>query len=197
MNNQPPGQQQQPPPPAPPQTPVQSTQTPKKRGFPTWLIVLLIILGILAILVFLIYWKFFGITAKQKYEKCANTCQELMLLESDIPMCKAKCEQIYNYRPTSTSTPKSTPSKTATPSKTTASPTSSSASPEVSKQYTCNYVWPQEIVEKSSQALTLICPIARPWCRPGQETYEDISCCANYSEETKEKTDCVKLPDLL
>lgn len=179
------------------QTPPQPAPSAQlKKSFPTWAIVLIIILIIFLGGGFLIYWKFWGITKKQKYEKCAKTCEDIMLLESDIPMCKQKCIQITGFSPS----PTPTPQKTATPGKTitpTSQKSSTSSNVYANIELTCNYVWPQQIVEKGTQTLVLICPGVRPWCRPGNGTYQDISCCKDYSEATKEKTDCVKLPDLL
>ncbi len=154
---------------------------------PKWLIVLLVILGVFLLLGFLIYWKFWGITKKQKYARCANTCEELMLLESSIPVCKAKCTEITKYDPTFEIKQKAANSTKSE---------SSGESQSSDAKYDCNYVWPQQIVEKSSGNLTLACPSSRPWCRPGEGTREDVSCCSDYSETTKEKTDCLKLPEL-
>lgn len=156
---------------------------PKKSRW--CLIALLITVGIILVLAFLIYWRFWGITKKQKYERCAETCTDLMLIESDIPMCKMKCIELYHYDPTKDLKTQTTNSQTTTNKTSTA------------QKYDCNYVWPQQIVEKGSIKLTVACTYDRPWCRPGEGTYEDISCCAKLDELTEEKIDCLKLPELL
>jgi hypothetical protein len=148
-------------------------------------IVFLAIVIIIGLLIFLYYYFFVGITKKAKYEKCAKTCEDAMLLESNIPVCKQKCEEIAEYDPAtnSSTTPTGSQSKTE-------------ESESGDKLYDCQYVWPQQIVEKGTAKLVLSCPSIRPWCRPGDGTREDISCCADYSEITKEKTDCKKLSEL-
>jgi len=41
-----------------------------------------------------------GFNKKQRYENCAETCEEIMFLESNIPACKKECESITGYSPT-------------------------------------------------------------------------------------------------
>ena len=41
-----------------------------------------------------------GFTKKQRYENCAETCEEIMFNESNIPACKKECESITDYSPT-------------------------------------------------------------------------------------------------
>ena len=163
------------------------------QGMKVLSIVFGIIIFVVALLVLAYIYFFVGFTPKQKYQKCAHVCEELMLLEGDIPMCQAECSKHHNYYPISGGQ-KTTESKKSG---------ESSKESETNKEkyetvaMDCNYVWPQEIVEKVSRDLVLSCPSSRPWCSPVDNTYKNISCCTTYDDETKTKSDCQKLPDLL
>lgn len=153
--------------------------------------------------VFAYYYFFVGFTPKQKFTHCAHTCEEIMLRDEDIPTCKVKCTEIANYQPptndylqtkTQTTTPKSTTSK---PSSSSSTSSKVSTTVDKTKSFYCNFVWPQEIIYKDSKELVKACPSLRPWCDFKDETYQNVSCCADYDEATKTKSDCIKLPDLL
>jgi len=169
------------------------TATPPKKPVSTCLIVFLILLGLFIIGGVLIYWQFWGFTAKDKYGKCYKSCAGLMLRTEDIPMCEMKCSEMYKYEPSPTPTAK-TSAKTT--SKTSISP-SASTSINPTLEYSCNYVWPQEIIEKVSQKLIYACPAAMPWCSPVDNKYENISCCTTLEADQKTKTGCTTLPNLL
>lgn len=155
------------------------------------LIIIVVIFVVLIGLGVLAYFYFFvGFTTEQKYGKCLKTCRDVMLRDEDIPACYQRCAELYGHH-----------SQTPTPTPTPTSPVSKSSSPAPSDLQNivldCEYVWPQKIVKKDSRELVYWCSSAKPWCNPADNKYENIGCCANYSETTKQKTDCTLLPDLL
>ena len=162
-----------------------------------------------------------GFTAKQRYERCASTCEKMMFNESNIPLCKSECEEITGYSPgvqdkkVNTNTtrenlntaPINTNSGTLTTNtalNANSSSTNQNANTSLSNQntglsvdyenreYYCNWVWPQEIIDKETKELIYECPPSRPWCNYEDYSYEKIGCCTNV-----EYTDCLTLPDLL
>lgn len=161
------------------------------------------------------YFYFFGFGKKGKYEKCVKTCKDMILLESNKSACEARCSEIAGYQPEKT--------KEETPKKATGAVKKSDEAaieetitkkkqekPSEDKkyidnqtawedrQYYCEWVWPQEIIDKNSGEPIFVCPRERPWCDYGKEyKYEEVGCCKNYDEGTKEKTDCITLPELL
>jgi len=154
---------------------------------------ILLIIGIILLVTIVLggvalYYYTVGFTPKQKYEKCAKECPELMILESDIPACKAKCAQIHNYNP-------EPESKTTTTEKTSSKDSDKKDSKDI--EYYCEWSWPQQIINKETKKLVYYCPYSRPWCNFGDYKYENVGCCKTYTEETKTKSDCTNLPELL
>lgn len=66
---------------------------------PKWLIVLIVVLAVLGGLILLGYWKFFGVSKAQKYERCAQTCEKAMINVSNVSACKMECEEVTGYTP--------------------------------------------------------------------------------------------------
>lgn len=147
-------------------------------------VIILVIIGLLVIivggLVFAYFYFFVGITPKQKYEKCAKNCEEIMLLESDIPACKVRCMQITGYDPsTETQVPQ----------------TEEEEETNEGREYYCAWVWPQKIIDKDTQEVIYTCTYALPYCDYADGTYENVGCCGGVVGD--EHVNCTKLPDLL
>lgn len=163
-----------------------------------------------------------GFTAKQRYQNCAKTCEDLMFNESNIPLCKSECEEITGYSPTAednkanvntaaknlntakVNTNNNPSISTNTTTNTNISISNQNANTAAANQntntrldyedreYYCNWVWPQEIIDKETKELIYECPASRPWCNYEDYSYEKIGCCTNI-----EYTDCITLPNLL
>ncbi len=149
-----------------------------------------------------------GFTAKQRYNNCAETCRELMILNSSIPFCLTECEDITGYSPsasekeeaanrntstTNTSTTTNT-SKTNTSTTNTSNQNTNTVSVEdyEDREYYCEWVWPQEIIDKDTSVVIYSCTSDMPWCYYADNQYANVGCCSD-----KEHTDCTLLPDLL
>lgn len=162
------------------------------------LIIIVVIFVVLVGLGVLAYFYFFvGFTSEQKYAKCLNTCREVMLRDEDIPACYQRCAELYGHHANIDAEQGINQSKTPTPTPSVSKSSSPAPSDLQNTALDCEYVWPQKIVKKDSRELVYWCSSAKPWCNPADNTYENIGCCANYSETTKQKTDCTLLPDLL
>jgi len=156
------------------------------------LVIIIIIFLIIALLIFGYYYTT-GFTKKQQYYKCADVCKQMMIFEADIPICKLKCEQVSGYKPPV--------EKKENKAKSVAKPTEKTETvkeqPKLIGDYYCSWSWPQVIIKKSTKEDVFRCTDERPWCDFADGTYEKVGCCKNYDGETKQKTDCITLPDLL
>ena len=147
-------------------------------------VIVLVIVGVLALiiggLVFAYFYFFVGITPKQKYEKCAENCEEIMLLESNIPACKVRCMQISGYDPsTETQTPQ----------------TDEEESENQARDYYCQWSWPQKIIDRDTKEVVYTCTYAKPYCNYADGSYENVGCCTDVVND--EHINCTKLSDLL
>lgn len=153
-----------------------------------------------------------GFTAKQRYNKCAETCEELMFNESNIPQCKLECEDITGYNPTakkeetskqettntSSTTTTNTSINTSVINTSTVNTNTSSTNSNINtedyedREYYCNWVWYQEIIDNNTKELIYECTSSYPWCNSADRTFENVGCCSD-----KEHTDCITLPNLL
>ena len=59
------------------------------------------------------------------------------------------------------------------------------------REYYCQWVWPQKIIDKNTEEVIKACTYSRPWCYYADYTYENVGCCAD-----QEHTDCITLPNL-
>jgi len=172
------------------------------------IVVVVLIIGVVGIY----YVAKGGFTDKQRYENCAETCEELMFNESNIPQCKKECESITEYSPTAdetketdaptttkvTNTAKNTNNKkinlntAATVNKNT---TTSNINTEVeidqNAEFYCGWEWPQEIIYRDTGEVVKACTYTRPWCNYDDYSYENAGCCSDRAH-----TDCVTLPNL-
>lgn len=154
--------------------------------------VLKIVIGILILLlllggacVFAYFYFFVGITPEQKYNKCADNCEELMFMESNIPICKLECEEISGYSPSEETSP-DIKEKTEQEGVETGGNTGADV-------YYCEWVWPQKIIIKDTKEVVKECTYDRPYCNPADGTFDNVGCC---ERENEEYTNCVYLPDL-
>jgi hypothetical protein len=151
-----------------------------------------IILFILALLVgggLLLYHNTFGFGAKKKYENCVKACEKTLLLKSNIPACKPRCEEITGYSSSGTKQKDSS----ATP----ASSAKVKATPVPGEQYyACEWSWPQKVIDKNTKKVVKACPRERPWCHSVDLTKDGAGCCGFVNEETLEYLDCKTLSDL-
>jgi len=151
----------------------------------------LTILLLLLLLVFWVYWRYFGFTQAQKYDRCARACEEIMISESNIPLCKMRCEEITGYNPRKAKKVQKAPAplKPADQPKVIATPISED-------DYYCAWGWPQTIIKRKSKEVVFQCPHERPWCNYADFKVENVGCCAKLSDDQKAKIDCVALPEL-
>ncbi len=183
-----------------------------------------IILAIIITIGILGYSKFVGFTKKSKYKNCAETCEKIMFNKSNIPACKTECKKITGYTPISESEPSFTkPSSTeatevsvteprpteppkpktkkpdTTTTETTVAPQSAprdkGAAPQ--SEYHCEWSWPQKIIIRDTKKVIFECPSEKPWCDYADRQYKNVGCCTDYDEDTKTKSNCTKLPELL
>lgn len=167
-----------------------------------WIVGILILFGIFG------YYKSVGFTKKQKYENCAETCEKIMLMSSNIPLCKMRCVEISNYDPSLEEKKEEKPKATNTAKKT--APDSEQTGDETVEvshgvpatidqkaEYYCEWSWPQKIIERETKKVVFPCTSERPWCDPADRTYGNVACCRELDKTKTLKTDCIKLPDLL
>lgn len=160
------------------------------------LIVGICLVAFIGLCVLAYYYFFVGFTPEQKYEKCAKTCEDIMLREADIPACKAECSRLHKYTPSSAEEkPKETTSTETSSSKTKEDSADTENAEDI--EYYCEWSWPQQIINKETKKLVYACPYAKPWCNPADYKYENVGCCATYDDVTKTKSDCTNLPELL
>lgn len=139
---------------------------------PKWLIVVIILLVIIIGLGVAGYGYFFGFTKKQKYVRCADTCEKAMLNEGNIPLCKIHCEEITNYNPR-----KDTATKTATPTPTAKVTTGTTTTTQ--SQYGCEWSWPQKVINNNTKEVIQSCDSLRPYCKYGVTEQKDLACCTS------------------
>lgn len=147
--------------------PNQIPQSPQSSEKPKFGVFIAVGAALIAVGILAYLWFFVGLTSKQKYNICAKKCGKENSVELRETQCKVQCGQKYEY------------------------------GDYYGIDYYCGWVWPQQIVLKDSKELILSCPAVRPWCNPGDKSYENISCCADFNEATEEKTNCKPLSELL
>ena len=122
---------------------------------------------------------------------------------SSIPACLAKCEEITDYNHTdaekleaakkeTTNTSSTATNTTTANSNTSATNKNINAEDYKDREYYCNWVWYQEIIDKNTNELIYGCTGSHPWCFYADGTYENAGCCSD-----AEHTDCITLPNLL
>lgn len=149
--------------------------------------ILLIILGVFFILGIVIYIVFFGVTKKQKYQKCIQTCEDMLLLESNKQYCAPKCEEVTGYQ--QKIQPKSSPASNTTESGLTPQKTDGIT-------YYCEWSWPQKIINQDTKKVIEFCTPSKPYCNYADKTYDTVACCENVNKETKEYSNCTFLKDI-
>jgi len=175
---------------------------------------------ILALIVIVLVQR--GVTPKQQYTSCMRDCYDLMILESSKQYCPGRCTEITKWQPTAAEIneviDKITGKKTAKTNKNTAKNTATAntntstantnttntaptvythalntnAAVDKDGQFYCNWVWPQEIINKDTKDLVQECTFDRPWCFFADYSYDKVGCCKDSAH-----TDCVTLPNLL
>ncbi|MDD5040521.1 MAG: hypothetical protein PHY34_05230 [Patescibacteria group bacterium] len=154
-----------------------------------------------------------GLTDKQRFENCMETCYEVVLSDSSKQYCPEQCTKNTGYQPTGPEimdiianiNHTAATTKTVQPATNTAVNTNHSANTNTQRttnavlnpnaapgtQYYCNWVWPQEVIDYISKEVVTKCSDERPWCNYGDYTYETAGCCTDAAH-----TDCVTLPNL-
>ncbi len=173
------------------------------------------------------YGYFYGFTKKMRYNNCVETCEEMMLMESSKAACPPKCSEVTGYTPSKEDKRKDSSEKAKKSDKKEPAKKEEkkedpnydnmmnkpsdidnieeekkqyidNETPWEEREYYCKWVWPQEIIDKNTGEPIYACSSDRPWCIYGEDKkYENSGCCKKYDKETKEKTDCVYLPELL
>lgn len=155
-----------------------------------------------------------GVTPKQRYTSCMRDCYDLMIQESSKQYCPGRCTEITKWQPTAaeinevinkitgkktTTTNTKAVKNTATTNTNTTdtAPTvythaiNTNAAVDQNGQFYCNWVWPQEIINKDTKDLVQECSFDRPWCDYADYSYSNVGCCTD-----AEHTDCITLPNL-
>lgn len=167
----------------PQQTPAPEPSKKSNKALKIVLIISGVLLGLAGICVLAYMWFFVGFTKQQKYEKCAKNCEEIMLLEADIPACKLRCEEITGYSPSTGETSD------------TSEEGSSTDVEDIT--YGCEWSWPQKIINSETEEVIYACTYDRPYCKYGDHTYENVACCEGFDEVEEEHLNCTPLSELL
>ena len=155
-----------------------------------------------------------GVTPREQYTTCMRDCYGLMIQESSKQYCPGRCTEITEWQPTGPQineviaeiTGKKTNTTTTASNKNAATvytnstitntttythATNTNAAVDQNGQFYCNWVWPQEIIDKDTKDLVKACTSKRPWCNYADYSYENVGCCTDAAH-----TDCVTLPNL-
>ncbi len=138
-----------------------------------------VIVLIIGLIVLAYFYFFVGITPQAKYEKCCETCEEIMFSESNIPACKLECENVADYSPSEQSA-NTSPETTAN---------TSSDKDDEDRTYYCEWSWPQKIIDKDTKKVIKSCTSSKPYCNK-EASYEKVGCCSSGSY-----TNCELLSD--
>lgn len=149
--------------------------------------ILFVILGVFLVLGVIIYIVFFGVTKKQKYEKCMQTCEEMLLLESSKQYCAPRCEEVTGYQ-------QETQSKSSSVSDTVKSILTPQKSSGIT--YYCEWSWPQKIINQDTKEVIEFCTPSKPYCNYADKTYDTVACCESVNKQTKEYSNCTYLKDI-
>jgi hypothetical protein len=176
-----------------------------------------IIFLVLIFMLVILYYSFAGFTKKQRYYKCVAKCEEMLFIESNKRYCGPRCEEVAEYTPTAADKqgdvkkqekPATTSSKTNVNTntnknigvpKTDVSKTAEEEAKSVSenlnredKEYYCEWVWPQKIIDRETGEIIVECPMGRPWCNYSDFKYENVGCC-----EERVHENCILLDELI
>jgi len=157
------------------------------------IIVILVLLLLLLIGAGCIYYKFWGVTKKQKYERCAAACEEYMTHAENIPECQQECYRIVDYQKPTADTGE--PAKNKVKDKANIEIPTIGTKKAGQDEYYCEWSWPQSIITKDSKKVVQPCNSERPYCNYADYTYENVSCCE--TAVNKEYFNCVTLPEML
>jgi len=146
---------------------------------PKFVKALLIFLGVLILAGLLIYYFFFGVTKKQKYTKCLQSCEKNLLLESSKQYCPTRCQEITNYQGET---------KNTTETK------SEDSNNDI--VYYCEWSWPQKIINKDTKEIVEFCTPLKPYCNKADGSYEKVGCCERYDKTTENYVNCTLLKDI-
>ncbi len=165
---------------------------------PKWLKILSIIIIVFIGLILLGYWKFAGFTKSQKYNRCVEFCEKNMTNASNVEPCKLRCEEITKYSPNDKASPKSTNATTSSPRAVNTNTTKeiTSVNDAIKGDYSCEWSWPQAIIQKSDRSVIKTCTSALPYCKYGVLEEKDLACCATgikNDDGTMEYTGCEKI----
>lgn len=141
--------------------------------------IFLVILGALLIFGFIIYAVFFGITKKQKFVKCVETCREMLIQESNKGHCESECGKITGYSADLVSQ---------------SAPVVETGSDDIT--YYCEWSWPQKIINKDTKEVIEFCIPEKPYCNKADGSYEKVGCCEDYDEATETHVNCTLLKDI-
>lgn len=138
-----------------------------------------------------------GFTKKQQYENCVADCKDLLILEGSKTACGPRCTEITGYTPEDFESDKQEPppknqtstGKEGEDEKEADASTSETIDPN--KEYYCEWVWPQKIIEKETKKVVKSCTMNQPWCYYADFKYENVGCC-----EDEDHTNCTTLPNL-
>lgn len=161
----------------------------------------------------LLFWGSYGFTPKSRFTHCMIDCYDLMILESSKQYCPGKCTEIHKFNPTAeelnqiiakinnenVNTNKSTAKNTNAAKKVNASTNTNSSintnadeTDHRSREYYCEWAWPQKIIDKNTQEVIAECTWDKPWCFFADYTYDKVGCC-----DEAEHINCITLPNLL
>ncbi|MFH1207112.1 MAG: hypothetical protein V1668_00720 [Patescibacteria group bacterium] len=158
-----------------------------------------------------------SVTGKNGFANCMATCYEIVLSDSSKQYCPEQCIKNTGYKPTgpelmevvnklsgkssnansaksNANTNKAVSKNTNTVSNTSVALNMNRANSNLdpSREYYCNWVWPQEIIDRVTKELAWACTSERPWCNYADYSYEKAGCCTDTTY-----ADCVTLPNLL
>jgi len=150
--------------------------------------IFLVVLGVLLVFGFIIYAVFFGITKKQKFVKCVETCREMLTQESNKRHCESECEKITGYSADLVSQ--------STPATETGSQEQVNDSESNDITYYCEWSWPQKIINKDTKEVIEFCIPEKPYCNKADGSYEKVGCCEDYDEATETHVNCTLLKDI-
>lgn len=151
-------------------------------------IIVLSIFIVLFVLYTLYIWIFVGITKKQKFNTCVEKCEELMIHESSKRYCAPECTEITGYSPTA----EDKKEQAEIEKKEVEQKVIAEIEEYKNKELYCNWVWPQQIIERESKNLVIKCPSSYPWCDYSDFDYENVGCCKD-----REHLNCLGLSELL
>jgi len=157
--------------------------------------IILILAGIV------LYYNKVGFTKKQQYQNCLETCYQLVFSESTKQYCSLRCQEVSNYLPSSQEEKEiiSNLEESESDSEPESSLKNTSTSPALNKitnyqdrEYYCQWVWPQNIIDKNTKERIVNCSNSYPWCNYADFSFENVGCCRD-----KDYTDCQSLPSLV